>query len=368
MTAKHRLSLRKMRNALGLRIVLRLSPFVYLVLSATPAAGQSASDSATAQALFDHAKKLMSEGKYPEACSTLEESQRIESRSGTALNLADCYEHVGRLASAWSTFLEAATLAKASGNADREHGARDRAAALAPRLSNLVISAPDAESTSGLEVTRDGQLVGSAQWGLPLPADSGTHTIAAKAPGRKSWQTQVVLNSDAGTAIVTVPNLQEEIVETPAPGEVSLASAAPAAATIVPSNSAREQPPNTTPTERRTADGTPGRSNGGVIAAGVVTGAFIVGTVVTGVLYNSKLHEYNIANDQLAASRSDLHSQTKALGAANLVLLGGTVVAAGITVFLWTRTPSRQPPTSASFQLRGMVGPALTGVSLCGTL
>jgi hypothetical protein len=356
MTAENYLSVRRMLSVFGLRAALGLSPFACLTLSAASANAQSASDSATAQALFDRAKKLMSDGKYPEACSALEESQRIESRSGTALNLADCYEHAGRLASAWSMFLEAATLAKASGNTDREHGARERATALAPRLSNLLINAPSVASTPGLEITRDGELVGSAQLGIPLPADAGKHTIAAKAPGRKPWQTELTIQNGAGTANVVVPDLESS----------TNAAAVSATSPALPAATQPEAPRSSS--ESAADHSAPSRISGGVIAGGVVTGVLLVGTVVTSIIYNGKLHDYNTANDQLAANRSDLHSQTKTLGVANLALLGGTVVAAGVTVFLWTRKPPEQAPAAATLELHGVVGPGLAGLSLGGVL
>jgi tetratricopeptide (TPR) repeat protein len=356
---RHR-PVRRILTVLGLRTAIGLSAAAYFTLSAVPARAQSASDSATAQALFDRAKKLMREGKYTEACSALEESQRVESRSGTALNLADCYEHAGRLASAWSTFLEAATLAKATGNAAREHGARERAAALAPRFSNLVISAPSAASTPGLEIRRDGELVGAAQLGLPLPADAGKHTIAARAPGRKSWQTEVTVQNGASTANVAVPDLENDAAATSAGAPVVGPGATPA------QSPQHVAPPPAEPAADR---GTSSGVNGGAIAGGVVTGVFLVGTVVTSVLYRSKLHDYNTANDSFASNAESLRSQTKTLGVANMALLGGTVVAAGVTVYLWTRkSPSPEAPVSASVELRGVVGPGLTGVSLRGAL
>jgi len=357
MTVESRPSAGNTLRGFGLSIGLGLSSFACLVLSAGSVAAQTASDSATAQALFDHAKALMSEGTYAEACSALEESQRIESRSGTLLNLADCYEHVGRLASAWSTFVEAATLAKTTGNAEREIGARDRAAKLAPRLSNLVIEAPLAEFTPGLEISRDGQLIGSAQWGLPLPADSGTHTITATAPARKTWRTQVIIKNDASTTNVGVPDLESETVP-----QTVLPNSATVLAAVVPATSAAPPP---APSDQGTANRS--KPNSGIITAGVVTGVLVAGTAVTGILYGVKLHDYNTANDQLAPNRADLHSQTIALGVANLALLGGAAVAAGVTVFLWTRASSPEPKPSASLELRGMAAPARVGLTLGGT-
>ena len=348
---------------MGVRLALALPAFTCFTVAAEPASAQSASDSATALALFDHAKALMREGKYPEACGALEESQRIESRSGTALNLADCYEHLGRLASAWSTFVESATLARSAGDKERESGARERAARLAPRLSHLVIEVPFARSTPGLEITRDDQLVGSAQWGLPLPADSGPHLISATAPGRKRWEAQVISQNDASSVSVAVPDLEASTAPEPV---VALALAPPIAVAVPASAAAASARTPPAPT----GEGAPNRTrmNSGVITAGVVTGVFVAGTVVTGILYGVKLHDYNTANEQQAPNRDELHSQTVSLGVANLALLGGAVAAAGVTVYLWTRASSQRATATPSLELRGVAGPALTGLTLGGTL
>src|ERR1700685_1939228 len=78
-----------------------------------------ADDSAAAQALFDQAKKAMAAHRYADACPKLEESLRLEEGVGTLLNLADCYEHEGKLASAWSKYIEVASKARAAGQSAR---------------------------------------------------------------------------------------------------------------------------------------------------------------------------------------------------------------------------------------------------------
>ena len=167
----------------------------------------SDADATTAQALFDQAKKLMSQGAYAEACPKLEESQRLDAGSGTLLNLGDCYEHQGKSASAWSKFVEAAETARAAGKAERERVARERAAALLPRLCNLVIAVRSSETTVGLEVKRDGALVDKGQWGAAVPVDPGTHTVSASAPARTSWETKVLVQGAGQTVTVAVPAL-----------------------------------------------------------------------------------------------------------------------------------------------------------------
>jgi serine/threonine-protein kinase len=188
----------------------------------SPAHAQSASNSAAAQALFDSAKTLMSKGRYAEACPKFEESQRIDPGAGTLLNLAVCYERQGRTSSAWTTYLEAGTAARAAGNAERARMAKERAAALAPRLARLTIEVNHTRE-SGLEVQRDGSPVGSAQWGSPIPTDPGSHVVSVTAPGRKPWRTTVTLREAANETTV-VPEL--EVAPVP---EVAKASQLPKA-------------------------------------------------------------------------------------------------------------------------------------------
>jgi hypothetical protein len=178
------------------------------ILVPATAGAQGSTDAAAAQALFDEAKALVAQGRVAEACPKFEESQRLDPASGTLLNLADCYERSGRLASAWSRYLEAAAASRASGNTERETTARDRAAALVPRLSKLVIQVTD-KDVPGLEITRDGQPVGRAQWGAAIPVDEGKHTIAAKAPGYSVWQTVAVVKEQQTVVTVSVPKLEE---------------------------------------------------------------------------------------------------------------------------------------------------------------
>jgi hypothetical protein len=180
------------------RLVEALSA-LFVVALTSPAAAQSSSSTA-AQALFDQARILLEAGQVAEACPKFEESQRLDPGSGTLLNLATCYEKSGRLASAWTTYLEAASASKASGNSEREGVAREQAAALAPRLSFLIVKVGEAaRGVRGLQITRDGESVGPAQWDLPVPADSGDHTVVATATGYKSWKASATVKGEGRT-------------------------------------------------------------------------------------------------------------------------------------------------------------------------
>jgi serine/threonine-protein kinase len=113
---------------------------------ARTATADGAADVVVARTLFADARTLADAGHYEEACPKFEESRRLLAGVGTIYNLADCYEHVGRTASAWATFLDAAAAAASAGEGEREKVARTRAAALEPRLTRLRIRTNPADS------------------------------------------------------------------------------------------------------------------------------------------------------------------------------------------------------------------------------
>jgi hypothetical protein len=179
------------------------------VASAQPTAKEpSAADRAAAQVLFDEGRTLMEKGRPAEACPRFERSEKLEPGLGTRFHLANCYEAIGKLASAFALFLEVAAEAEVRGQAERERVARSRARAVEPRLPRLAIEVPYASSPA-LRVERDGAQVGSAQWGLPVPVDAGVHRVDASAPGRLAWHTEVEVREEGTVTRVNVPPLAE---------------------------------------------------------------------------------------------------------------------------------------------------------------
>jgi hypothetical protein len=179
----------------------------FVATTAADAAEPTTSDKASAQALFDEAKDLAASDNWAQACPKLEESQRLDPHMVTLFRLADCYEHVGRTASASVLFKEAASLARDAGAKAREKAASARAAALEPSLTRLAIAVPD---IPGIRVTRDDVEIGRQQWGLKVPVDPGPHTVVASAPGRKTFRSVVTLTGSGSVLTVTVPSLESE--------------------------------------------------------------------------------------------------------------------------------------------------------------
>jgi hypothetical protein len=188
------------------------------VVTAYPsAANAQGADTAAAEALFQSGKSLLEQKNYAQACPKLAESYRLDPGTGTLLALALCHEGQGRIASAWGEFADVAARSRREGRPEREELARQHESALQSRLPMLTISvAPGAEKIDGLEIKRDGIVVGPGSWATPVPVDPGDHHIEATAPGRKPFSAAVTLRADAAREAVVVPGL-EPAAEPPLP-------------------------------------------------------------------------------------------------------------------------------------------------------
>lgn len=162
-----------------------------------------------ASALFREGRRLVDEQRYGEACERFEQSLKLADGLGTRFNLADCWEHVGRIASAQAAFTEVAIAAHAAGQIDRETVARERAAALEARVSRVTI---DMQASAGDQPTvlQNGGLVKPENWGKAQPVDPGTQLIEVTAAGRLPWSSRVQVPSGGAMVWVTVPRLLED--------------------------------------------------------------------------------------------------------------------------------------------------------------
>jgi len=175
-------------------------------VTAMPSRAQAqAEDQAGARALFTEGKRLMKAGKYADACPKLEAAQKLYSSAGILLNLGDCYEKIGRTASAWARFGEAVSVATRSKRPEDADEAHRRQEALEPALVRLVIRVPS--PVPGLVVTRDGASLDEATWGTTLPVDPGDHLLRAEAPGYEPWSTSISITKRGDTLAVKVPKL-----------------------------------------------------------------------------------------------------------------------------------------------------------------
>jgi hypothetical protein len=176
-----------------------------LMLASTAAAQPTAEDRVLATDLFQRGRDLMAEGRILEACDKLAASQALDPSGGTVLNLALCHEQLGRTATAWSEFREAASFAKRDQRSDRLRFAEEHLSSLEPKLVRVSIIVT--EDAPDLVVVRDTTVLPRTAWAIPTPIDPGVHTIEARAPGRRTWRETIDVSTPGATREVRVPRL-----------------------------------------------------------------------------------------------------------------------------------------------------------------
>lgn len=125
----------------------------------------------------------MANGSYAEACAKFDASYEMEPKLGALLNRAACREKVGQTATAWALYREAIGIARGANNGKLEKVARDRAAALEPRLRYLTILVHENAQLDGLVITRNDSQVDPTLWNQRLPVNPGNHEVRVEAPG-----------------------------------------------------------------------------------------------------------------------------------------------------------------------------------------
>lgn len=172
-------------------------------LTLAPFALAQSNASLEADRLFAEAKELAEGGHYPEACPKLERSLQLDPAIGTEFNLADCHEHIGRLASAYRHYRTVEKSAHVAGKAEREAAAQARLTALKPKLGWLRVEPAPGSAVAKLEV--DGEALSpSAANESPegLPLDPGARKVQAVSTAKDTW-TQTVDVQPGATVTVT---------------------------------------------------------------------------------------------------------------------------------------------------------------------
>ena len=307
-----------------------------------------AQDKITADRLFDDGLKALDAGDFAKACEKFGASQKADKSVGALINLGKCNEKLGNLATAWSSYKEASSLAHQRNDNDRAQSSDASAKALEPRLSTLTISAKNAPSD--LAITRDGaDMGGSGALGVALPIDGGKHTIAASAKGYQAWSAEITVGKEADKKALEIP----ELIALP-PGEVAGGGAGPADTTGESGN---------------------GLLIGGAVVGGVGVVGLIVGGVTGGLAAKGKSDVDTLCPNKTCRTQAakDKLSSTKTLATVSTVglIAGGVLTAAGVTMIVVSVVGKKKKPLddkpAAAWQLVPSVGPQGGGAYVFGT-
>lgn len=313
----------------------------------------SQDDKAAAQAAFDLGRKLVLAGNFNDACPKFEDSERLDPGLGTMLFLADCYEKTGKTASAWGEFREAEAIALKQSDA-RQKVAHDRAQALEPHLSKIVVQVDPDKRIDGLHVTRDRVDIGKGLWNVPFPIDPGDHDIGASATGHKPWTEHVQITTNGSTLTIVVPALLVD------PDAVAAANSP-----ILPgkSNPGDQGPPPEKPENNGNTQRILGAAAAGVGVVSAVAGIFF------GLHASKRLDESNsnggCDSNNICESQVGVDDRHDAGTAATLsdvtFIVGGVLIAGGAALFF--TAPHGKNSSGPSAHLTPSVGPKNAGLS-----
>jgi hypothetical protein len=278
-----------------------------------------------ARRLFSEATEAMQKSEFAVACPKLERViELVPDGIGAKLALGDCYKGIGRLASAQRAYVAAEAAAAAASAGDRQREARSKADALGPLLAKLTLElAPEVRALPDLGVSRDGVPISSAELGIPVAVDAGSHVIVVVAKDRLPFEAKVEIKDGEKRAVSVSELLLKPAEATPALGPV-----------VAP-------PPTTPPPPRPPVPfWGPQRVAGLIVALAGVTGVGVGATF--GVLTKLSVDESNDlgcdADTAVCPDQASYDERKKALTFAHVstgtLIGGGVLLATGVIVFV----------------------------------
>jgi hypothetical protein len=284
---------------------------LFVVALATCARTARARDPERAAELFREGRDALNAGDNETACRKFSESEGLDPRVGTLINLALCEEGRRKLAAAHQYWQQATDFARATSDARADYCAEQlaRTEQRVPRLTIRLDGAAPPDTT----VTRDGIDFG-ASLGVPLPVELGPHKIAARAWGYAPREVEVEVPEGESLEVVVAPGPP---VASGAPGQ---------------GGAAREPAPRGASALRPVAYFAAGL---GVVGLGVGT-AFGVRALTAG--SDASRHcDGDVCDSAGASARSD--EQTAGNAATVGLVSGALLLTAGAAVYALTPPP-----------------------------
>jgi hypothetical protein len=165
----------------------RLTAAAVLVaaLAATSAASADvAEDRAAARQHLTQAQDFKKQGNLAEALGHFQESQRLDPKLATLLDLADCAEQLGKLVEAQGYWAAGRDQARKDEKPQSRARAEQRLAAVEKRVAHYTLQLA-AGAPADTQVFHDDVLVEAAALGTAVAANPGEHAVVVKASGHE---------------------------------------------------------------------------------------------------------------------------------------------------------------------------------------
>lgn len=335
-----------------------------MLAAAGAALAQPADDQKRAKEQFEAGQAAVQSGDLKRARTLFRSSYELGHSAGPMLNLADCEERLGLLASARQHFRDAVPLLPVGD--PRIAYAEQRAAALDARVALLRVDPPK-NLPAGARVLLDEGELPEAKRGTDIPLDAGSHTVTVAAPGHEDWSRVVKLVDAQRTVLVVevgkprsgMPAGSAVPPAVPAPVEPGPAAAAPAS-------------------ESRGPWRTAGWAVGAVGLGGVVVGAVLGGLAVAQAdIVRAQCGEGidpRFPQDDTRCTREGLDAvftgRSLGQGATVALAAGGSLAVLGLVLVVTAPSPAERKPANAAGERRsrwisaGVLSAGPGGVSL----
>lgn len=309
--------------------------FSALVVLAAPAYAQV--KTSDADEAFKEGRELLKAGKYAEACEQFEKSEHLDPQNGTRFNIAECDEHIGKVATALAIYRD---LVEHDSNEKRKAASQERIDDLASKVAQLVVQV--AGKPAHLAVRLGERRI---EPNKAIELDYGDYTVSVLADGMTDYTGKVSLQNPGRVVLAVV-----------------LAPAGGAASRGEPEKTDKPEPtekPDKPDKPEPEDDTEPPKSHRKVYAIGAMTigGASLIAGVVAGIAASSKWNDAKAAcgGTTTCTNQADLttanalrdDASRKATLATIFVLAGAAIGGGG--VYLWlTDDSSTHVSASAS--------------------
>lgn len=298
-----------------------------------------------ARSRYERGKQLYEEGAFDAALLEFQRAYELAPSYKILFNVAQVHRQRNDYASAlrvYERYLKEGggeIDAKRKGDVEREIGQ------LRGRVATLQIST----NVAGVDIAIDDESVGKTPLPQGVVVNSGKRKVTASKEGR------VPVSRVINVAGAETQKIELELLE---PSSTNPLPPAPTATSTPPPPppSSSSAPPPPPPTERSSSP----------VIAWTITGLLGVGTVVTGVLAlgaSGDLKDLRARPDASRNSLDETQGRTRSLALASDVLLAGTIIAGGVSLYLTLRDPPRETTARGSVPLRLGVGPGSIALS-----
>jgi len=165
-----------------------------LAQGAQPAPAAAGDPMAQATARFFAGQKLYNDKKFEEALVEFRASYAAAPSPNSRLYVARCLRRVGRNGAAYEEYSQVIREAAERAAEDKRYAATQQAATeeraeIKDKVGTIRVAVP--AGVTGVTVRVGAEEVPAARWGQPIPADVGSVTVRAEAPGRAPFEKSV---------------------------------------------------------------------------------------------------------------------------------------------------------------------------------